>query len=140
MEETGWKLVHGDVFRTPNNNRLFASIIGSGVQIFCMMAITIFFAMLGMSFNFLRIVFQASKETIFHITFKMLIFWRLEVGGLVGRVRLNKFTGICWKFIGEVHWGVGSGYVWSSLRIFRESVGGPLGFIGKSAFWIDFGV
>merc|ERR1719418_229839 len=48
MEETGWKLVHGDVFRTPNNNRLFASIIGSGVQIFCMMAITIFFAMLGM--------------------------------------------------------------------------------------------
>ena len=47
MEETGWKLVHGDVFRTPNNNRLFASIIGSGVQIFCMMAITIFFAMLG---------------------------------------------------------------------------------------------
>jgi len=48
MEETGWKLVHGDVFRTPNHNRLFASIIGSGVQIFCMMAITIFFAMLGM--------------------------------------------------------------------------------------------
>ena len=47
MEETGWKLVHGDVFRTPNHNRLFASIIGSGVQIFCMMAITIFFAMLG---------------------------------------------------------------------------------------------
>ena len=82
MEETGWKLVHGDVFRTPNNNRLFASIIGSGVQIFCMMAITIFFAMLGMSFSFLRIFFQAPKETIFHITFKMLIFWRLEVGGL----------------------------------------------------------
>ena len=80
MEETGWKLVHGDVFRTPNNNRLFASIIGSGVQIFCMMAITIFFAMLGMSYNFLRIVFQAS------ITFRILIFWRLEFGGLIGRV------------------------------------------------------
>ena len=56
MEETGWKLVHGDVFRTPNNNRLFASIIGSGVQIFCMMAITIFFAMLGMPFDFVRIL------------------------------------------------------------------------------------
>ena len=48
IEETGWKLVHGDVFRPPNNNRLFASIIGSGGQIFCMMGITIFFAMLGM--------------------------------------------------------------------------------------------
>ena len=48
IEETGWKLVHGDVFRPPNNNRFFASIIGSGVQIFCMIGITIFFAMLGM--------------------------------------------------------------------------------------------
>ena len=47
IEETGWKLVHGDVFRPPTNSRLFAAIIGSGVQIFCMMAITIFFAMLG---------------------------------------------------------------------------------------------
>merc|ERR1712079_998845 len=48
IEETGWKLVHGDVFRPPFNNRLFAAVIGSGIQIFAMLAITIFFAMLGM--------------------------------------------------------------------------------------------
>jgi len=48
IEETGWKLVHGDVFRPPINNRLFAAVIGSGIQIFSMLAITIFFAMLGM--------------------------------------------------------------------------------------------
>ena len=48
IEETGWKLVHGDVFRPPINNKLFAAVIGSGIQIFSMMAITIFFAMLGM--------------------------------------------------------------------------------------------
>ena len=48
IEETGWKLVHGDVFRPPVNNKLFAAVIGSGIQIFSMMAITIFFAMLGM--------------------------------------------------------------------------------------------
>ncbi len=48
IEETGWKLVHGDVFRPPLNARLFASVIGSGMQIFCMSFITIFFAMLGM--------------------------------------------------------------------------------------------
>ena len=40
--------MHGDVFRPPVYNRLFASIMGSGIQIFCMMFITIFFAMLGM--------------------------------------------------------------------------------------------
>jgi len=48
IEETGWKLVHGDVFRPPQYNRLFAAVIGSGIQIFLMLAITIFFAMLGM--------------------------------------------------------------------------------------------
>uniref|UniRef100_V9IL94 Transmembrane 9 superfamily member n=1 Tax=Apis cerana TaxID=7461 RepID=V9IL94_APICE len=48
IEETGWKLVHGDVFRPPPNPRLFAAVIGSGIQIFFMALITIFFAMLGM--------------------------------------------------------------------------------------------
>ncbi|KAF2881654.1 hypothetical protein ILUMI_24511 [Ignelater luminosus] len=48
IEETGWKLVHGDVFRPPRNTRLFAAVIGSGIQIFLMALITIFFAMLGM--------------------------------------------------------------------------------------------
>ena len=48
IEETGWKLVHGDVFRPPPNSRLFVSLVGSGIQLFCMMFITIFFAMLGM--------------------------------------------------------------------------------------------
>jgi len=48
IEETGWKLVHGDVFRPPRNTRLFAATIGSGIQIFFMALITIFFAMLGM--------------------------------------------------------------------------------------------
>lgn len=27
-EETGWKLVHGDVFRVPNNKELFCAILG----------------------------------------------------------------------------------------------------------------
>lgn len=41
LEETGWKLVHGDVFRPPHNPRLFAALIGSGIQIFFMALITI---------------------------------------------------------------------------------------------------
>ncbi len=48
LEESGWKLVHGDVFRSPRNPRLFAAIIGTGIQIFFMFFITIFIAMLGM--------------------------------------------------------------------------------------------
>lgn len=41
LEETGWKLVHGDVFRPPRHPRLFAAIVGSGIQIFFMALITI---------------------------------------------------------------------------------------------------
>lgn len=47
VEETGWKLVHGDVFRPPRHSRLFAAFIGSGIQIFLMALPTLFFAMLG---------------------------------------------------------------------------------------------
>jgi transmembrane 9 superfamily protein 1 len=35
-EESGWKLVHGDVFRPPANPLLFASLVGSGVQLLCL--------------------------------------------------------------------------------------------------------
>ncbi|XKL63496.1 hypothetical protein PGB90_005860 [Kerria lacca] len=48
IEQSGWKLVHGDIFRPPKYPRLFVAIIGSGVQIFLMSLITILFAMLGM--------------------------------------------------------------------------------------------
>ena len=48
MEETGWKLVHGDVFRPPQRAKLLCALVGSGVQIFLMALITIFFATLGM--------------------------------------------------------------------------------------------
>ncbi|XP_014248153.1 transmembrane 9 superfamily member 4 [Cimex lectularius] len=48
LEESGWKLVHGDVFRPPRNTRFFAAVIGSGIQILIMALITLFFAMLGM--------------------------------------------------------------------------------------------
>lgn len=41
MEETGWKLVHGDVFRPPPKRMLFAAVIGSGIQVFLMALITI---------------------------------------------------------------------------------------------------
>ncbi|KAF7272785.1 hypothetical protein GWI33_014458 [Rhynchophorus ferrugineus] len=47
VEETGWKLVHGDVFRPPKYSRLFAALVGSGMQIFLMTLPTLFFAMLG---------------------------------------------------------------------------------------------
>ncbi|KAI1301882.1 Transmembrane 9 superfamily member 2 [Halotydeus destructor] len=47
QEEFGWKLVHGDVFRPPRHSMLLSVFVGSGVQVFCMTLITLFFACLG---------------------------------------------------------------------------------------------
>eukprot|EP00457_Paulinella_chromatophora_P003085 gb/GEZN01003090.1/.p1 GENE.gb/GEZN01003090.1/~~gb/GEZN01003090.1/.p1 ORF type:complete len:661 (-),score=103.75 gb/GEZN01003090.1/:257-2239(-) len=46
-EEKGWKLVHGDVFRPPQNWQYFAVLLGTGTQIFAMTLITLTFALLG---------------------------------------------------------------------------------------------
>jgi transmembrane 9 superfamily protein 2/4 len=46
-EETGWKLVHGDVFRKPPNSCLLAVSVGSGMQILCMSVVVLIFALLG---------------------------------------------------------------------------------------------
>ena len=34
LEESGWKLVHGDVFRPPLYRRLLVALTGAGIQIF----------------------------------------------------------------------------------------------------------
>jgi len=47
QEETGWKLVHGDVFRPPGFPMLLSVSVGSGVQVFAMGVITMMFAVLG---------------------------------------------------------------------------------------------
>ncbi|XP_041016910.1 transmembrane 9 superfamily member 8-like [Juglans microcarpa x Juglans regia] len=47
QEETGWKLVHGDVFRPPNNSNLLCVYVGTGVQFFGMTVVTMMFAILG---------------------------------------------------------------------------------------------
>ena len=36
IEETGWKLVHGDVFRPPKNTDFFVVLIGTGIQLLSM--------------------------------------------------------------------------------------------------------
>jgi transmembrane 9 superfamily protein 2/4 len=46
-EETGWKLVHGDVFRPPEASSMLATHVGVGVQLLGMLVVTMVFALLG---------------------------------------------------------------------------------------------
>ncbi|OAP56459.1 hypothetical protein AYL99_09638 [Fonsecaea erecta] len=47
QEDSGWKLVHGDVFRPPRYALLLSVLLGNGAQLFVMTAMTVAFAMLG---------------------------------------------------------------------------------------------
>ncbi len=46
-EETGWKLVHADIFRAPFAAQFFAILIGSGLQVGSMLVLMNFVALLG---------------------------------------------------------------------------------------------
>lgn len=46
-DESGWKLVVGDVFRAPPLPGFLCIVVANGVQLVCMAAVTIFFAALG---------------------------------------------------------------------------------------------
>lgn len=49
QEESGWKLVHGDVFRPPQfSPMLFSVVVGTGVQVCSMATTTMIIALLGL--------------------------------------------------------------------------------------------
>ncbi|KAL0479802.1 TMN7 [Acrasis kona] len=47
VDETGWKLLHGDVFRAPPAATLLSIMVGSGIQLFAMSISTLVLAFLG---------------------------------------------------------------------------------------------
>jgi len=46
-EETGWKLVHADVFRPPAHANLLSALVGTGSQLFCACVCMLVFATFG---------------------------------------------------------------------------------------------
>lgn len=89
QEETGWKLVHGDVFRPPANASLLASYVGSGVQIFGMTLVTMVFALLG----FLS---PANRGGLMTAMLMMFVFMGLFAGYFSARL-YKSFRGEEWK-------------------------------------------
>ncbi|KAK2463253.1 hypothetical protein APHAL10511_004908 [Amanita phalloides] len=47
QEDWGWKLVHGEVFRTPEHPIVLSVMVGNGAQLWAMVIITLMFALLG---------------------------------------------------------------------------------------------
>ncbi|KAI0819995.1 Nonaspanin [Trametes gibbosa] len=79
QEDWGWKLVHGEVFRSPQNPMILSLLVGNGAQLCAMVAVTLVFALLG----FLSPSNRGSLATV------MMICWTLfgSIGGYIsGRV------------------------------------------------------
>jgi transmembrane 9 superfamily protein 2/4 len=53
-EDIGWKLVHGDVFRTPKYANLLSVLVGTGAQVFAMTVFSIIAAAVGLMDPLLR--------------------------------------------------------------------------------------
>ncbi|KJZ79960.1 hypothetical protein HIM_00674 [Hirsutella minnesotensis 3608] len=89
QEDSGWKLVHGDVFRTPSYPLLLSVLLGNGAQLFVMTGCTIVFALLG----FLSPSNRGSLGTIMIILYTLLGF----VGGYASARTYKAMQGEQWK-------------------------------------------
>ncbi|KAI0161900.1 Nonaspanin [Hypoxylon sp. FL1284] len=89
QEDSGWKLVHGDVFRTPSHPLLLSVFLGNGAQLFVMTGFTICFALLG----FLSPSNRGSLGTIILFLYTLLSF----VGGYVSARVYKSLSGEKWK-------------------------------------------
>ena len=89
QEDSGWKLVHGDVFRAPTRPLLLSVLLGNGAQLFVMTGATIVFALLG----FLSPSNRGSLGTIMILLYTVLSF----VGGYVSARVYKSHQGEQWK-------------------------------------------
>lgn len=87
-EETGWKLIKGDVFRTPKHTSLFCAVIGAGAQIFATAAVILVFVLT----EILPVTRRGAILTATIVTYAFCGF----VGGLV--------TGRLYKQLGGTRW------------------------------------
>lgn len=88
-EESGWKLVHGDVFRPPVWwPMMFCVMIGTGTQVFVMMLSVLAFAVLGF-------VSPANRGS---LMVALLTFW--TICGIVGGYNSAR----CYKMFGGLRW------------------------------------
>ncbi|KZF25183.1 hypothetical protein L228DRAFT_243977 [Xylona heveae TC161] len=89
QEDSGWKLVHGDVFRPPKHILLLSVFLGNGAQLLAMTGITIAFALLG----FLSPSNRGSLGTVMILLYTLFGF----IGGYVSARTYKSFGGESWK-------------------------------------------
>ncbi|CAH8353791.1 unnamed protein product [Eruca vesicaria subsp. sativa] len=68
QEETGWKYIHGDVFRFPTHNSLFAASLGCGTQLFTLTIFIFMLALVGVFYPYNRGALFTALVVIYALT------------------------------------------------------------------------
>ncbi|CAD5177937.1 unnamed protein product [Musa acuminata subsp. malaccensis] len=68
QEETGWKYIHGDVFRFPKNKSLLAASLGSGTQLFALTVFIFVLALVGVFYPYNRGALFTALVVIYALT------------------------------------------------------------------------
>ena len=89
QEDSGWKLVHGDVFRPPRQSLILSVLVGNGAQLFMMTGFTIAFAVVG----FLSPSNRGSLTTVMILLYTFFGF----IGGYTSSRVYKSFGGTKWK-------------------------------------------
>ncbi|XP_010037000.2 transmembrane 9 superfamily member 2 [Eucalyptus grandis] len=67
-EKTGWKYIHGDVFRFPKYKSLFAAAVGSGTQLFTLTVFIFILASIGVFYPYNRGMLFTALVVIYALT------------------------------------------------------------------------
>ncbi|KAF4369481.1 hypothetical protein G4B88_016421 [Cannabis sativa] len=68
QEETGWKYIHGDVFRFPKYKSVFAAALGSGTQLFTLTIFIFMLALVGVFYPYNRGALFTALVVIYALT------------------------------------------------------------------------
>ncbi|KAK0604006.1 hypothetical protein LWI29_011112 [Acer saccharum] len=88
-KEVGWKFIHGDVFRHPQNLSLFSAVLGVGNQLLTMICILFVLAFLGFLYPYNRGLLCTSLVFIYTLT--------SVVGGYSAASFHNQFSNTGWE-------------------------------------------
>ncbi|KAF8376946.1 hypothetical protein HHK36_030317 [Tetracentron sinense] len=86
-EESGWKLVHGDVFRHPRNLVLLSAVVGTGAQLVMLVLLVILLAIIRMLY-----IGRGAIVTTFIVCYALTSF----ISGYVGGGLYSRSSGESW--------------------------------------------
>jgi transmembrane 9 superfamily member 2/4 len=90
-EDSGWKLVSGDVFRPPRGAVMLSVLVGNGFQLFCMALASLMLAVVGM-------VSRGSRGMLITLLIGLFVFFA-SVNGLVTAALIKFFHRRSWQAI-----------------------------------------